>query len=91
MGQYQLAAYRLLLPLRVEPRLIQLKNHFDLGGDVAAAQAATTEAFNVIGANLRITKEYITPDEILDAIREPLAEFYGEVFTIHARQYEAKG
>ncbi len=55
-----------------------------------AAQKATADAFNEIGGRLRITKRYIQPDEVLDALREPLAEFYGEVFTIQMRKREAR-
>ncbi|MEX2333488.1 MAG: HNH endonuclease, partial [Pseudohongiella sp.] len=54
-----------------------------------AARRQTAAAFNELAKNIRVTK-YVQPDEMIDAIKEPLDEFYGEVHSIYKRIHRGK-
>jgi hypothetical protein len=74
---------------------VQDQAYLDTNEPVQAAQAAagraTAEAFNQIAKTLRITKEYIQPQEVIDAIADPLREFYEEAFSAYMQAQRGKG
>ncbi len=51
-----------------------------------AARQDTVDAFNKIAATLKVTKQFYTTDEIIDDIKEPIAEFYTTMYLIHFRE-----
>ncbi|MEX0676163.1 MAG: HNH endonuclease, partial [Pirellulales bacterium] len=51
-----------------------------------AARRQTAAAFNELAKNIRVTK-YVQPDEMIDAIKEPLRDFYGEVHWIYVQMH----
>ena len=56
----------------------------------AAACKAAIEAYSDIAKNLRITSPYIeSTDDVVDVVKEGLAEFYGEMYPVFARKYQA--
>lgn len=52
----------------------------------AAARRQTAAAFNELAKAIRVTK-YMQPNEIAEAVQEPLLGFYGEVFLIYSKMY----
>jgi hypothetical protein len=53
----------------------------------AAAMQLTSAEFNKLAQTIHVSKRYIQPEEILNAIQEPLNQYYGEVHSAYVDIY----